>query len=92
VGTLIETESGATYELEPGRIRRLEGSSENTKRRDGHWMTLHTMLPETPIVGRVMVLVLESLVPYGPDDHGTINPHPHTTRTTTPVKRVWDAP
>lgn len=93
MSVLIETESGATYELEKDRIRRLEGGSGNTKRQDGQWITLHAVFPNPPVVGSPMLLSLESLAAYGPDDYGTVDPHPKiTTRTTTPVVKITEKP
>lgn len=91
MSVLIRTESGATYERDGDRIRRLEGASENPKRRDGHWLRLHRMLPREPKIGAPMVLVLESLAAHGPDDHGTTTPDPdYTTRMTTPVASIQE--
>lgn len=91
MSTLIRTESGATYELGVGRIRRLEGSSDNSKRRDGEWMRIHRIFPDVIKVGLPMILELESLAAFGPDDYGTVDPHPTvTTRTTTPVASIQE--
>lgn len=93
MGVLIETESGATYELGGGRIRRLERGSNNAKRRDGEWVKVHRIYPDVLTVGLPMILELESLAAYGPDDHGTTDPHPTvTTRTTTPIKSIQETP
>ncbi len=87
--TLIDTESGARYEFDGGRVRRV--NPDHNKRGDGEWQVLVSRFPETPVVGSPMVLVMESLSRYGEDDYGT-SPEfvgDTTTRTTTPVVRIW---
>ena len=86
--TLIDTESGARYEFDGGRVRRV--NPDHNKRGDGEWQVLVSRFPETPVVGSPMVLVMESLSRYGEDDYGT-SPEfvgDTTTRTTTPVVRI----
>lgn len=86
--TLIDTESGARYEFDGGRVRRV--NPDHNKRGDGEWQVLVSRFPETPVVGSPMVLVMESLSRYGEDDYGT-SPEfvgDTTTRTTTPVVRM----
>lgn len=89
----ITTESGAAYEYDdtPGaeRIRRLADDGDTKKRRDGDWLALF----EPPIhlaPGRRMILVLEPLTAYGPDDHGTPQGEGggFSTRITTPVVNI----
>lgn len=74
------TESGSAYEVEGNRIRRLNEHYE--KRADGDWVLL---LDSRIEVGERAILVLESLSPYGPDDHGYTGSV--TTRTTSIVTR-----
>lgn len=85
---ILRTASGAEYEFEGTRVRRLSGESEE-KRADGDWIELVNYEEFTgadSLVGRCAVLVLESLAVYGPDDYGVEDsPAPMTTRITTPV-------
>lgn len=84
----VETESGAVYEFRPGQVRRVNDS--DVKRGDGVWLTLHAMYPVTPVVGMAMVIVVDSLAGYGPDDEGfeAGEDAEVTTRTTTRVVSV----
>lgn len=84
----VTTESGAVYEFAGNHVRRVNES--HVKRSDGDWVRLITMYPPTPEVGVSMVLVLESLAPYGVDDHGTTNPSDVTERVTTRVVEVTE--
>lgn len=63
---VFETYSGSRYELNKGKVRRLNPTSE--KRGDGEWHELY-ILPELQI-GAPAILVMESLSKYGPDDFG----------------------
>lgn len=63
---VFETYTGSTYEVNHGKVRRLNPDYE--KRGDGDWYTLYNR-PEIE-VGRSAYLILESLSPLGPDDYG----------------------
>lgn len=79
------TQSGAEYEFDGYRIRRI-GSY--PKRGDGEWQTLvNKPIPE--IGGRVLI-TMHSLHAYGPDDLGTLaeDVSEYTTRVTTPVTNI----
>jgi hypothetical protein len=84
----ITTESGAVYEIDGSRVRRVNPSHE--KRGDGDWQQLRTMFPKTPMLGYPMVLVMDTLRRYGGDDHGTPDDLADdvTTRRTTPVRLI----
>lgn len=81
---VFETYTGSTYEINHGKIRRLNPDYE--KRGDGNWYTLYNW-PEIE-VGHPAYLVMESLSHLGPDDYGlsTIDRDAVlTTRTTSEV-------
>lgn len=78
------TLSGSTYEISGDRVRRVNPGYE--KRADGDWVQLINI--PTVTVGAAAVLVLDSLGPYGPDDHGSIGPAEATTRVTSIVQTV----
>ena len=63
---VFETWSGSTYEINHGKVRRLNPTAE--KRGDGDWHQLY-ILPELRI-GAPAILVMESLSKYGVDDYG----------------------
>lgn len=86
--TIVETESGAVYHLTPTAVRRYEANSAYRKRGDSQW--LHLLQPVNPVVGRPMVLHMQSLSHLGPDDHNTPQEAVGslTIRTTTPVKAI----
>lgn len=79
----VTTKSGAVYEFNGDRVRRVNTSHE--KRADGKWVKLIQVIPKLPEVGQGMVLIMESLAGWGPDDAGTSAPSDVTTRTTTPI-------
>lgn len=83
------TESGSEYEIRDGMVRRT--NSGHVKRRDGDWLVLRGLYPPEPAVGVRMVMLLESLAAFGPDDFGTVVPDSVTTRTTSVVTHVWPA-
>ena len=83
------TESGSEYEIRDGMVRRT--NTGQAKRRDGDWLVLKGLYPPEPVVGVRMVMLLESLAAFGPDDFGTMVPDSVTTRTTSVVTRVWSA-
>ena len=81
------TETGTTYEIEDDKVRRV-GEYWNTKRADGEWVRLAGGVPEI-VVGEPVMLILETLSAYGPDDNGVKNsPSPVTFRKTSRVKSV----
>ncbi len=82
----VKTESGAVYEIEGDRVRRVNASHE--KRGDGLWQAL--LAYPAIALGKSMVLIMESLARYGGDDHGTTpeNTAAETTRITTPVTEI----
>lgn len=63
---VFETYSGSRYEINHGKVRRLNPTAE--KRGDGEWQELY-ILPELWI-GAPAILVMESLSKYGVDDYG----------------------
>lgn len=83
---IFETESGSSYEINEGYIRRLNMARE--KRGDGKWFRL-VQLPDlffdTPVI-----IVMESLSIFGEDDHGNTESSDITVRTTTPVVNIID--
>lgn len=84
----FKTESGSTYEVEGGRIRRL--NSDYTKRADGEWWRYFGISPWPVAVGHSVVIAMESLAELGPDDNGSVEPGSLTTvRTTSRVTEVW---
>ena len=87
----FSTESGAHYEVNGGKVRRLNDATDTKKRADGEWVRLHTMFPQTPHVGAPVVLVLEPLSGRGPDDYGAEGGG-ETVRRTTRVTDAWFVP
>lgn len=85
---IIETESGAIYEIDDNRVRRVNPADQ--KRGDGDWQTLISQ-PHIEI-GHPMTLVMESLAHLGTDDYGTRRElaSSYTTRRTTAVAKVTD--
>jgi len=74
---IFHTETGSTYEMKDGKIRRI--NPEASKRADGEWVTL---LNDPYIeVGVSALLVLEPLSGYGPDDYGVEDGGVTTRRT-----------
>jgi len=82
----VTTESGSVYEFSAGWARRVNDSAE--KRADGLWVRVLSMYPPTPVVGQSLLLMLEPLGRFGPDDSG--NTGPVTARTTTRVTAVTE--
>lgn len=82
------TQSGASYEIDAGRVRRFNPGA--VKRGDGDWQELVAMIPLNPVVGEPVTLVMGSLARYGADDIGTPPEmvSGQTTRTTTRVVNV----
>jgi len=80
----VYTESGSTYEIDGTRIRRINVNA--TKRADGEWLQL--LATPDIIVGASMLLQLEPLNSFGPDDDGMQVASLCTTRITTPVVKV----
>lgn len=76
---VFETWSGSRYEINHGKIRRLNPSAE--KLGDGEWHDLY-ILPEL-WVGSPAILIMESLSKYGEDDYGNVGDL--TTRTTSDI-------
>lgn len=76
---VFETWSGSRYEINHGKVRRLNPTAE--KRGDGDWHTLY-ILPELWI-GAPAILVMESLSKYGEDDYGNVGDL--TTRRTSDI-------
>lgn len=64
---VFETYTGSTYEINHGKVRRLNADYE--KRGDGNWYTLYNR-PEIE-VGQPAFLMMESLAAFGVDDYGT---------------------
>ena len=85
----IITKSGARYEADDIRIRRVNDSHE--KRGDGEWLNLAQSLPGLNLEGQRLLLVLDSLASRGSDDYGTPPEaaSPYTYRRTTEV--VYDS-
>lgn len=77
---VFETYTGSTYEINHGKVRRLNPDYE--KRGDGDWYTLYNR-PEIE-VGQNAYLMMESLSHLGADDYG-IEGGALTTRTTSEV-------
>lgn len=77
---VFETYTGSTYEINRGKIRRLNPNHE--KRGDGNWYTLYNR-PEIWI-GQSAYLMMESLSHLGADDFGAEG-GVVTTRTTSEV-------
>lgn len=77
---VFETYTGSTYEINHGKIRRLNANAE--KRGDGNWYTLYNR-PEIE-VGQSAYLMMESLSHLGADDYGQEG-GALTTRTTSEV-------
>ena len=85
----VTTKSGAIYEFKGDQVRRVNPSHE--RRADGEWVKLIQVIPRRPEVGQGMVLVLESLAGFGPDDTGTNIPSNFTTRSTTAIVDIeWN--
>ena len=82
----VYTESGSTYQVDGDRIRRV--NEDHEKRGDGEWLQLLTA--PTITVGGSMLLQLEPLDSFGPDDFGMQFASFTTTRITTPVIKVVD--
>ena len=78
------TESGSTYEINGSMVRRVNPGYE--KRADGEWKELLNE-PEIVLGGHVL-LVMESLADYGPDDYVSGGGGP-TVRRTSRVTEVW---
>ena len=78
---VFETYSGSTYEINHGKIRRLNPVYE--KRGDGNWYTLYNR-PEIE-VGQSAYLMMESLSHLGADDYGQEGGDAMTTRITSEV-------
>ncbi len=76
---VFETYSGSRYEINRGKVRRLNPTAE--KRVDGEWHELY-ILPELWI-GAPAILVMESLSKYGEDDYGNVGDL--TTRMTSDI-------
>lgn len=76
----FETWTGSRYEINKGKIRRLNPNAE--KRGDGNWYTLYNR-PEIE-VGQSAYLMMESLSHLGADDYGQEGGS-LTTRTTSEV-------
>lgn len=82
---VFETESGARYWIREGKVRRLNPN--DVKRADGEWLKMWSM----PVieVGQPVILHIDHLRAYGPDDYGTVYEDTigqgFTTRFTTPV-------
>lgn len=77
---VFDTYTGSTYEINHGKIRRL--NPEYEKRGDGNWYTLYNR-PEIE-VGQSAYLLMESLSHLGADDYGQEG-GALTTRTTSEV-------
>lgn len=77
---VFETYTGSTYEINHGKVRRLNPDYE--KRGDGNWYTLYNR-PEIE-VGQSAYLMMESLADFGVDDYGAEG-GALTTRTTSEV-------
>ena len=80
----VYTESGSTYQVDGDRIRRVSESDE--KRGDGGRLQL--LAAPDIIVGGSMLLQLEPLDSFGPDDFGMQFASFTTTRVTSPVIKV----
>lgn len=78
---VFDTYTGSTYEINHGKIRRLNPDYE--KRGDGNWYTLYNR-PEIE-VGQSAYLMMESLSRLGADDYGQEGGDAMTTRTTSEV-------
>lgn len=87
----VTTVSGAVYEFrrtpfDYQEVRRVNES--DVKRADGEWVRLVSMWPLFPEEGVSMLLEVESLAKYGPDDYGTTHPDLTSQRETTRVVTV----
>ena len=83
----FKTTSGATYQIEDGKVRRVQVDLDLTMRGDNVWLTLHNT--PTIEVGFPVLLVTEPLSSYGPDSYGSANPHANVTeRLTTAVVSI----
>lgn len=78
------TESGSSYEINQGRVRRVNLSAE--KRGDGVFHRLVEM-PEI-FYGTPVTLAMEDFPQYGPDDLGFSEGPSITVRVTAPVEGV----
>lgn len=78
---IFETYSGSTYEINHGKIRRLNPDYE--KSGDGNWYILYNR-PEIE-VGQSAYLMMESLSPLGANDCGQEGGDAMTTRITSEV-------
>lgn len=63
---IFHTETGSTYEIAESKVRRV--NAEAAKRADGEWVRL--LNDPWVEVGFSVLLVLEPLSGYGPDDYG----------------------
>ncbi len=74
---IFHTETGSTYEISEGKVRRFNADS--SKRADGEWVAL---LNDPQIeVGAPVLFILERLSNYGPDDYGVHDGFLTTRRT-----------
>ena len=81
---IVKTETGSTYEIIGHRIRRV--NDDYSKRGDGLW--LDSLEEVKPVVGYPMLLALEPLGAYGPDDEGNRVADGVTFRRTSRVVEV----
>lgn len=83
----VSTSSGAEYlfDTEAKRFRRVNPS--HVKRGDEEWLSYFYV--SSIEVGHAVIIVLESLAKYGPDDTGVQNLETgDTTRITTPITSI----
>jgi len=81
---IVKTETGSTYEIDGRRVRRV--NEDHSKRGDGLW--LESLEEVEPVVGYPMLLALEPLGVYGPDDEGNLVADGVTFRRTSRVVEV----
>ncbi len=87
------TESGSIYEIQTTstgaeRVRRINPDA--TKRADGEWIGVTYCSPIE--IGSCVLLGLESLSLYGPDDEGHEVDGGATIRRTSPVTSIQESP
>lgn len=86
---IVKTRSGSTYEFLGGKMRRVNNAG-SEKRMDGEWLAYRFIVP--PTIGSSMIIEVEQLNAYGPDDHGNEQGSVEggfTQRVSTPVEDIW---
>lgn len=80
---IFHTKTGSTYEIADGKVRRVNPDA--SRRADGEWVGL--LNDPSVEVGASVLLVLEPLSGYGPDDYG-FHDGAFTTRRTSHVTSI----